>query len=505
MKPSKALRAIPALAILAASLACMGGLPASLKRDISWEHDKLQNAARQIDRAAQSVQSDVSSDRDLFANTPVPAQWNAQLQTARNTLESAENSDRQLAELVRRNRADSRDQAERLLETERTLRDMAVDQSQAVEAAAVKWISFRQDLPANLAKMQSEYDAVRAIDLSPVAATVQQATIDWPAKKDALDSRLTTLRQIPQDAQQQWDSCAAARQDASNGKVTGPEIATLIQADDALSQDASRLQSQSGELRNLCGQLYNSWDKVLTDLDVSRDGRDRMYRERIKTIRTHITNVSTHSTETSSDEAWVTVPESSFDTVENDLGMAIAHKDPGVFDSEAVNTPQPAGFAYIAPESQGSNQYGYWTHSGGETFWTFLPQYLILRELLWNHDYRPVLLEDYRGYRIAQRAGHTWYGQATPASPPKYGSHGTFTQSHYASSRYVQSGGFRGSAYGSRNSPSSSGLSAFRGEDHRAAPYENGAGRRFGSAAGSPSGRRFGQAPRAGRAFGRRR
>ena len=40
------------------------------------------------------------------------------------------------------------------------------------------------------------------------------------------------------------------------------------------------------------------------------------------------------------------------------------------------------------------------------------------------------------------RLGHTYYGQTSPAAPPKYGTQGTFTQQRYASSRYVQSGGF---------------------------------------------------------------
>ena len=132
--------------------------------------------------------------------------------------------------------------------------------------------------------------------------------------------------------------------------------------------------------------------------------------------------------------------------------MAIAHKDAGLFDSEAQNNVQPPGFAYIASPDQGSNQYGYWSHSGGQSVWTFLPEYLIMRELLWGHSYRPIYVNEYNGYQTALRSGRTYYGQETPASPPKYGSHGTFTAQRYASSRYVQSGGYSGSAYASNRS-----------------------------------------------------
>lgn len=499
---TKAACIVVSLALLAG---CMGGLPRALRRDIAWEHDKLQSAEPQIERSGQTVQSDLAQNADLFVNTPVAAQWTAQLEAAREKLKEAQAADAQLAELVRRNRADLRDTAERLLNKERTLREAAIDDSQAVETAAAKWIGFRHDLASNLDKMKREYDDSHAVDLAPVEATVQKAEHDWPLKKDALDTRLSALRAIPQDSQQQWDATAAPRQDASAGKVSGPEVATLIHADAELAHDAESIRVQANELRNLCGQLYDSWDKVLTDLDATRDGRETVYREQIKTVRTHISDVASHTTETSSAEAWVTVPEPSYRAVEDDLGMAIAHKNAGLFDFEAQTTPEPAGFAYIAPESQGSNQYGYWNHSGGETFWTFLPQYLILRELLWNHAYRPVVLDDYRGYQMAQRTGHTYYGRTSPASPPKYGSHGTFTQTRYASSRYVQSGGFRGSAYASRGTPGASGFSGSHGPDRGAAPGENSAGKRFGSAAHPPSGRHFGMGARPGRAFGRRR
>jgi len=69
-----------------------------------------------------------------------------------------------------------------------------------------------------------------------------------------------------------------------------------------------------------------------------------------------------------------------------------------------------------------------------------------------GHSYRPIVINEYNGYYNAQRSGRTWYGQETPASTPKYGSHGTFTEQRYAGSRYVQSGGFKGSAYASRGS-----------------------------------------------------
>ena len=170
-----------------------------------------------------------------------------------------------------------------------------------------------------------------------------------------------------------------------------------------------------------------------------------------------------------------------YQSVENDLGMAISHKDAGQYDSEALNTPQPAGFAYIAPPSVGSNQYGYWTHNEQGSFWTFLPEYLIMRELFWGHSYRPIIVNEYNGYYDSYRSGHTWYGQTSPSAAPRYGSQGTVTKQNYASSRYVQSGGFRNSGFASHASPTTSSPAAPR---MGTPPSDNSQGKRFGQAPG---------------------
>jgi hypothetical protein len=248
---------------------------------------------------------------------------------------------------------------------------------------------------------------------------------------------------------------------------------------------------------------------VLADLEVAHRGGDTVYSEKVKTVRTHFTDLAQKKTEVSTDSKWVEVPASTYRSLENDLGMTLAHKDAGIYDSEAQNQVQPPGFAYIATPEQGSNQYGYWSHSGGQSVWTFLPQYLIMRELLWGHSYRPIVINEYNGYRTAQRSGRVYYGQETPASPPKYGSHGTFTGQNYANSRYVQSGGFKGSAYSSSReaaAPPSGSFSGTQRSEPRfgTPPSENGAGKRFGSNPGSSNsgGQRFGSGNSSGQRFG---
>jgi hypothetical protein len=135
----------------------------------------------------------------------------------------------------------------------------------------------------------------------------------------------------------------------------------------------------------------------------------------------------------------------------NDLGMAVEHKPAGKYDSEAEHVAQPAGFAYVAPYSQGSNQYGYWDHRDGRDFWVFYGQYALLRDLLFNHDYRPFDRYEWENYRTYSSRGQTYYGQDGSSNAPKYGTQGTITQNRYSSSTYAKSGGFRDSQYASKS------------------------------------------------------
>ncbi|HTA47146.1 MAG TPA: hypothetical protein VK789_32105 [Bryobacteraceae bacterium] len=492
------------LACVSLLLASCNGLPPSIKRDIAAEKDRLQQAEHELQHSRETVRDDLAHTPDLFNGTAVATEWPAKLQADQTTLDRAKDDLRQLDKLTR---VSDRSRAEQLLREERSLRESVLHDSEAVEEQATKWLDFQRNTPHYLALMQSEYDRIQNADLGPVKQTVEKAERDWPAKKDALDSRLAALQDREKSGESQWKATESARQDAAAGKATGAEVATLIQANEALAADD--VTKGADELQAQCGQLYNAWDKVLVDLDVSHRGLDTVYTEKIKTVKTHFVDVADKKTEVSSDDRWVDVSPSSYHAVENDLGMTIAHKDAGQFDSDATNTPQPPGFAYIATPEQGSNQYGYWSHGpDGHSFWTFLPEYLIMRELLWGHSYRPIIINEYNGYHEAQRMGRTYYGQETPAAPPKYGSHGTFTQERYAGSRYVQSGGFKGSAYSSSRSsappPSASKSFGFEPRDRGESPS---VGKRFGSNNG---GQRFGSGSRSlprmpGKSFGRRR
>lgn len=473
--------------------ACTGGLPHSLHQSIAAQNTQLQQAKQQFEQWRAHVKSDLAANPDLFRSVQVADDWRMRLQSDQAKLNTAESDQQQLAALAKRNRADSRNRVMQLLAEETALRRAAVDDAKGVQAAANNWTDFARDPASYLAKMNGEYEVLRNTDLGQIQKTVAQAEQDWPAQKSALESRLAALTTGRDNAEKQWTNSAKERVQAAHAKLTGPVAAALIQENDDLTSEADALPRGIAHLRNECGQLYTAWDKILADLDVEHQHGQRIYREKIETVTTHVDRhavpandgrAGADKNDTTTSLQWIEVPEAQFQKVKDDLGMAIEHKDAGKFDSEAQTTPEPAGFAYIAPPSQGSNQYGYWTHSGGESFWTFLPQYLLLRELMWGPAYRPIVIGEYDRYRSFESAGHTYYGRETPTSPPKYGSHGTFTEQHYASSRYMQSGGFRSSGYAS----------------HRGSATASREGHRFGM--GSTRGRRFGGF-HSGRSFGR--
>jgi hypothetical protein len=500
------MKRIPIAAVLVVLTGC-NSLPREIRREIADAGAKLRQSEKQFQRESDEIRDDLSHAPDLFNAAPAAGEWRSRLSAAKGRLDAAESDQRQLETLDKSGHKEDAPRVRQLLSDEDRLRKSSLDEADSIDAQATHWLDFQHNLPHYLAKMRDAHDAVGAADFAAVTKTVEKAERDWPGKRADLESRLQTLKTAPDRAERQWQATEAERQAAADAKATGPQIATLIQADEVI-EAAARLPEEATELTARCGQLYNAWDRILDDLDIE-NGR---YREKIKTVRTRFAEAGDRSPQTSTDERWVDASPAEYHAVENDLGMAVAHKDAGLYDSEAQTTAQPAGFAYIAPPSVGSNQYGYWTHTDHGSFWTFLPQYLIMRELFWGHDYyRPIVVNEYNSYYNAYRSGHTWYGQESPAAPPKYGSQGTFTQQHYSSSRYVQSGGFKNSGFASHVSPAQQPPPS----GPRAAPPSSPSsqdgisqGKRFGRPAGpgapSPAGKHFGgkASPPAGRRFG---
>jgi len=492
-------RGLEALAIILASLivivlfAGLDNLPRDLRAGITAEEQQLPQTKQQFLSAQTEVTGDLSSDPELFRAHDMDTVFPQRFQIASSELAGAQRDAATLAVLLKANRRQDRDQAQKLLTEERALRTAALKEATDIQAEAQHWVDLKRNLPAEMKQMEADHQALEHWDFAPVTATVTRAETDWPAKKSDLDTRLAALRAIPADAEKAWNVSDAMRRKAEANNLAGLDYATLLSSAETLHNDVTVLPVRTQELQTLTGQLYTSWDKVLVDLRDRHSGGSRDYEEEIRTITTKFPDATGKNGETTSGDNWEEVSRADYQTNENNIGMSLAHKPVGEYDSEAAQVPEPAGFAYMAPVGQ-RNQYGYWEQRNGGNFWVWYGQYALLRDLLWGHGYRPVPSVEWESYRTARNSGHTYYGRDEEGGAPRYGTHGTFTAKHYSESRYVRSaGGFSSSKYASG--------SLRRGE--------SGVGRTFGSRSKLPGFKprsmpHF-RMPSGGRSFGRHR
>lgn len=470
---NRGMAGVTALAVLA--LAACGGLPEQLKLQVAAEQREFAASRKDFEKARDDVKAKLAQEPELAKIRGLL--WQPALDRDTEKFNEAASELKRLEDLRRQDRQDSRDAVERLLAGERRIRTAAVDDARAMQSEAQRFTTLK----ANLSHYDRDAEQLNATGLDTVAVVVRKAETDWPAKKTDLEQRLSEVKSAEAKAVQDWKT-------ARKAGGAHPDYASLFAAEEELQAEKEAFPKQVQTLKDLSGQLYTSWDKLLVDLSDHHDE----YKEKVRTVRTRYTDVAAQKSDVTSDETWVNISKPLYAALEKNLGMTIEHKAAGKYDSEVEKTPQPPGYAYIAPPSEGRNQYGYWNNSGGMSVWTWLPQYLIMRDLLYRNSYQPIPSYDYNQYRSAQSSGQSYYGRDVDGAP-KYGSHGTFTQRHYASSQYVQkNGGFGSSSYSSRPGASSS--------EHRySGSSSDPAGHRFGS--GGSSGRTFGSRP-AGRSFG---
>ncbi len=475
------------LGMIAVIIAGSGGLPRDLKSHISEEQGQLASAQTRFHTERDRVMQALAAEPELFRAQSMNTLWPERIRKDEAALAEAARDNTQLQQLRQQNKSDSRPRAEALLTSAHRLQDSALSDADDLQASAEHWVSFKKNLPANVRLMQNDYDAVHAADLASTATLVHKAETDWPAKRDALESGLTGVQRLQTDADQSWSSTAAARQQVESGNISGVDVTALAAAAIALQAAKISLVPKAGELKDQASQLYVAKDKILVDQE-SKDGE---YRQKLKTIQTKMVDPATKKNDVTSSETWVAVPKSTYLADERNLGMTVEHKAAGLFDSEADRTAQPPGFAYVAPPGQ-SNQYGYWDHRDGGSFWTFLPEYLILRSLLSGPSYHPIGIGEYQDYGYAHRYGRPYYGHDA-GGQPRYGTAGTETQTRYRDSKYVSGGGYRNSGYASHAESGSGGFrgSAYSSPSSRSGSSAQSSGGYRGSRYSSPSSRSY--------------
>ena len=457
-------------------------LPRDVRAQIAAERSALVSSQKQVASAKQEVARDVSGEHELFSALPSAALYNDRLARSENVLSSASRDLEQLARLEKANRRSDAEQAKQILAHEQQTRTAALADAEAVRKDATHWIELKKRLPDEVREMDRDYQAVHALDLAGITAAVQKAQNDWPDKRADLGNRLQALRGSVAGAEDSWQKSAASRQAAAANDTGKLDYGNLFAAADTLHTAATGLPRKTEELKSLTGQLYTSWDKLLVDMRTERG----KYEQKLRTVKTREGSAT-------SDESWVEVGKPTYQAMERNLGMAVEHKPVGKYDAEAERVAQPAGFAYMAPPGQ-SNQYGHWEHSGGRDFWVFYGQYTLMRDLLFNRDYRPLDRYEYEDYRNYRQRNQTYYGRSTATdSAPKYGTGGTATQERYSGSTFSKSGGFKDSKYASKPG-------GYRSSDYATPsmrdPNGDHSGRTFGSGSSRQSSPRATPAPR---------
>jgi hypothetical protein len=426
-------------------------LPGSVRTQIDSERSAVASAQKQLSAAQDTVARELQEHAALLKSLPASQQWTGRFSQAAATLQSADAQMRDLTQLEKDGHYEDRAKAQNLLATVRGLRNTAQGQVATIQADASRFIERANHLPAEAQQMERDYHSVQAFDLAPLKAAVARAESDWPEKKSDLDARLASVTGLAGQADSVWQSTAKARAEAAAGPPADFDAGAFLTAGDELRAAADSLPKKSAELQALTSQLYDVWDKILVDMQARGSGSSRDWQQKIRTVRTRLADASAKTGSTTSQEQWASVPQATFNAMRNNLGMAVEHKSAGKYDFEAEHVAEPAGFAYMAPPSQGSNQYGYWNNSGGQSFWVWYGQYALLRDLLFNHSYRPLPRDDWEGYRTYRDRGQTYYGRDYESQAPRYGTNGTTTQDRYAGSTYGKSGGFRDSPYASKS------------------------------------------------------
>jgi len=444
----KFLAIVLSLSIAGVLVARLDNLPRSVRKQVDSERAALSSARSQVQSAQDEVNRDLQSQADLFHGIPSAQQWPDQFTESNGRLQSAAHDMDELSRLEKQDRRQDRQRVESLLSEERGLRANAVAEASGVQKEAAHWIDLKQHLPEALQEMERDHRVIDGYDLASVSAAVQKAETDWPGKKADLDARLAAERDLVSESDRLWESTADTRRQAASGNLANLDYGTLLGAADRLKSSAADVPAKAGELQSLNAQLYTSWDKLLVDMETRGIGASKEYDQKIRTVKTHVADAAAQGGETTSDENWRPVPRPTYQAMEKDLGMAVEHKPAGKYDSESERTAQPAGFAYMAPPGQ-TNQYGYWDHRDGRDFWVFYGQYALMRDLLFNHDYRPLDRGEWDGYRSSQSHGQTYYGNDSGGQ--KYGTGGAATQERYSGSSYAQSGGFRDSKYAGKS------------------------------------------------------
>ncbi|MFC1850691.1 hypothetical protein ACFL27_10910 [candidate division CSSED10-310 bacterium] len=325
-------------------------------------------------------------------------------------------------------------------------------------------ISYRENYQKYVKNAQVDYDHIKNRTFYALSEKVKQAQTDWPEKKSDLDNRLKNFQQLFSDADQAYQYVQA-----ENDKGDNIDYVLLGNNADRLAQIKTQMDKSSDELSKLVDQLYVSYDKKLTDMEI-REGMDVEFYHTYKVMKVDKDDQATNT------DASEKVTETVYKANENNLGMVIESKPKGKYNFEATKKPTPPGYNYV-----GNSHYGRWERDQyGHRHWRYHSHYSYYPLFFYGSGYRSryIYYDDWHSYRTYNSYGRTYYGMGRDGSS-LYGTKGSYTKTSYANSKYYKSSGYSSSKYkssggsykGSRYSSSSSSSTSKSSSSYRGSSY----------------------------------
>jgi hypothetical protein len=372
-------------------------LPRDLRSRVQAAGTQFQSERAHFEANRATVEQAIAAEPDLFRARA--AAWRESLGKAQAQLGEADAAMTSLRRLSDANRREDREKVEQELASLASLRSGAVSESEEIRRDAERWLGYKRELPRQLEVMKSAYESVRAWDPATAMALAQKAMVDWPAKKDDLQHRIDALVEFRKQGETAWQSTSEMRTKAEAQDWADIDYAALFAGNEQLHTSLKQLLDGASVTNTLAQQLYVDRNKLLIDLE---DGP----RQKVRVVETKFSDSSLSDGQTTQQERWENIDEARFHNFRDNIGMVIERKPAGKYDSEAEGTPQAPAYAYVAAPGQ-SNQYGSWSNG----VWQWLPQYLILSQLL-RSTHPPITTGDYFDYERARRRGELWYGRS---------------------------------------------------------------------------------------------
>ncbi len=459
-----ALAIVIVLLMIFVATAGLDNLPRNLRTSIAAAASSLDSQRTEYTNNRDFVARSLTDEPVLFRTKA--AEFHQRLEKDNACLAAAATELATLQQLGKQNRRADAPKVETELARFKSQRKGCAQDASNLRAEAERWIRYKRELPQRLADMKSNYEALHAFDVDAALAPAKKAEIDWPGKRDDIEARATQLKALKTQGEHAWESAAALRSEAESHNLANFDYATFFQNADRVDQTSRQLKEGANSIDQLAAQLYTSWDKLLLDVDDNHG-----LREKVRVVKTKYKDATLAGGEASSEERWEEAEAARKPDAEKSVGMVIARKPAGKYDSEVERVVQPPAIAYVAPPGQ-SNSYGSWQNG----VWNWLPQYLILSHLL-NASRGPITAPDYEGYYQARRRGEIFYGRGD-GYQWWHGSRTTPSVGSGGSGGSGAGGGILGRAREWANSRSSGGTSSGPTDFYKERPktYSNGGG-----------------------------